>query len=302
MSSPEFPDATASADTDAAVPTLRDPVLIAAFEGWNDAGDAASGAVEHLELTWDAEPLAELDSEDYYDYQVNRPMIRQVDGVTREIVWPTTQLSVCSPPGSDRDVLLLRGIEPNMRWRSYCNELLEFVEELGVHTVVILGALLADTPHSRPVPVTGTAYSAEAAERFNIEKSRYEGPTGIAGVLQDACVKAGVPAVSFWAAVPHYVSQPPNPKATVALLQRVEDVLDVEVPLGDLPAQAEDWEESVSEMTRDDEEIAEYVRTLEERGDAEADISDAISKIDGDALAAEFERYLRRRGPGRFGA
>ncbi|WP_458681814.1 PAC2 family protein [Prescottella equi] len=302
MSSPEFPDTSAADETDADVPPLRDPVLIAAFEGWNDAGDAASGAVEHLELTWDAKPLAELDSEDYYDYQVNRPIIRQVDGVTREIVWPTTQLSLCTPPGSDRDVLLLRGIEPNMRWRSYCDELLEFVEELGVHTVVILGALLADTPHSRPVPVTGTAHSIEAAEEFSLEKSRYEGPTGIAGVLQDACVKAGVPAVSFWAAVPHYVSQPPNPKATVALLQRVEEVLDIEVPLGDLPNQAEDWEESVSEMTRDDEEIAEYVRSLEERGDAETDISDAISKIDGDALAAEFERYLRRRGPGRFGA
>lgn len=302
MSSPEFPDTSASDDTDADVPLLRDPVLIAAFEGWNDAGDAASGAVEHLELTWDAKPLAELDSEDYYDYQVNRPMIRQIDGVTREIVWPTTQLSLCTPPGSDRDVLLLRGVEPNMRWRSYCDELLEFVEELGVHTVVILGALLADTPHSRPVPVTGTAHSIEAAERFSLERSRYEGPTGITGVLQDACVKAGVPAVSFWAAVPHYVSQPPNPKATVALLQRVEEVLDLEVPLGDLPGQAEDWEESVSEMTRDDDEIAEYVRTLEERGDAETDISDAISKIDGDALAAEFERYLRRRGPGRFGA
>ncbi len=302
MSSPEFPDTSAADETDADVPPLRDPVLIAAFEGWNDAGDAASGAVEHLELTWDAKPLAELDSEDYYDYQVNRPIIRQVDGVTREIVWPTTQLSLCTPPGSDRDVLLLRGIEPNMRWRSYCDELLEFVEELGVHTVVILGALLADTPHSRPVPVTGTAHSIEAAEQFSLEKSRYEGPTGIAGVLQDACVKAGVPAVSFWAAVPHYVSQPPNPKATVALLQRVEEVLDIEVPLGDLPNQAEDWEESVSEMTRDDEEIAEYVRSLKERGDAETDISDAISKIDGDALAAEFERYLRRRGPGRFGA
>ncbi|MDP8014346.1 PAC2 family protein [Prescottella equi] len=302
MSSPEFPDTSAADETDADVPPLRDPVLIAAFEGWNDAGDAASGAVEHLELTWDAKPLAELDSEDYYDYQANRPIIRQVDGVTREIVWPTTQLSLCTPPGSDRDVLLLRGIEPNMRWRSYCDELLEFVEELGVHTVVILGALLADTPHSRPVPVTGTAHSIEAAEQFSLEKSRYEGPTGIAGVLQDACVKAGVPAVSFWAAVPHYVSQPPNPKATVALLQRVEEVLDIEVPLGDLPNQAEDWEESVSEMTRDDEEIAEYVRSLEERGDAETDISDAISKIDGDALAAEFERYLRRRGPGRFGA
>ncbi|MBM4636060.1 PAC2 family protein, partial [Rhodococcus hoagii] len=140
MSSPEFPDTSAADETDADVPPLRDPVLIAAFEGWNDAGDAASGAVEHLELTWDAKPLAELDSEDYYDYQVNRPIIRQVDGVTREIVWPTTQLSLCTPPGSDRDVLLLRGIEPNMRWRSYCDELLEFVEELGVHTVVILGA------------------------------------------------------------------------------------------------------------------------------------------------------------------
>nr|WP_241665948.1 PAC2 family protein [Prescottella subtropica] len=289
-----------AADTE--VPVLRDPVLIAAFEGWNDAGDAASGAVEHLELTWDAEPLAELDSEDYYDYQVNRPMVRQIDGVTREIVWPTTQLSLCSPPGGDRDVVLLRGIEPNMRWRSFCAELLEFVEELGVHTVVILGALLADTPHTRPVPVTGTAHSTEAAERFNLERSRYEGPTGIAGVLQDACIKAGVPAVSFWAAVPHYVSQPPNPKATIALLRRVEDVLDVEVPLGDLPGQAEDWEESVNEMTHDDEEIAEYVRTLEERGDAESDIDDAIAKIDGDALAAEFEKYLRRRGPGRFGA
>ncbi|WP_137726061.1 PAC2 family protein [Prescottella subtropica] len=309
MSSPEFFDPAPASDSDdrdiaadTEVPVLRDPVLIAAFEGWNDAGDAASGAVEHLELTWDAEPLAELDSEDYYDYQVNRPMVRQIDGVTREIVWPTTQLSLCSPPGGDRDVVLLRGIEPNMRWRSFCAELLEFVEELGVHTVVILGALLADTPHTRPVPVTGTAHSTEAAERFNLERSRYEGPTGIAGVLQDACIKAGVPAVSFWAAVPHYVSQPPNPKATIALLRRVEDVLDVEVPLGDLPGQAEDWEESVNEMTHDDEEIAEYVRTLEERGDAESDIDDAIAKIDGDALAAEFEKYLRRRGPGRFGA
>ncbi|MBT1190708.1 PAC2 family protein [Rhodococcus kroppenstedtii] len=284
------------------MPTLRDPVLVAAFEGWNDAGDAASGAVEHLELIWDATPLAELDSEDYYDYQVNRPTVRQVDGVTREIDWPSTRLSLCSPPGSDRDVVLLRGIEPNMRWRSFCDDLLDFVEELGVRTVVILGALLADTPHTRPVPVTGTAYSTEAAEQFNLEQTRYEGPTGITGVLQDQCVRAGVPAVSLWAAVPHYVSQPPNPKATVALLQRVEDVLDIEVPLGELPTQAEDWEQQVTEMTEDDEEIAEYVRSLEERGDAEVDMNEAVAKVDGDALAAEFERYLRRRGPGRFGA
>ncbi|MVU83769.1 PAC2 family protein [Nocardia sp. ET3-3] len=283
------------------LPTLRDPVLVAAFEGWNDAADAASGAVEHLELIWDAQPLAELDSEDYYDYQVNRPTVRQVDGVTREIQWPSAMLSVCSPPGSERDVVLLRGVEPNMRWRSFCNDILEFVEQLGVTTVVILGALLADTPHTRPVPVTGTAYSKEAAERFNLEQTRYEGPTGITGVLQDACVRAGVPAISFWAAVPHYVSQPPNPKAIIALLHRVEDVLDVEVPLGGLPEQAEEWESAVNEMTAGDEEIAEYVRSLEERGDAEVDINDAMAKIDGDAIAAEFEKYLRRRGRGGFG-
>ncbi|MBL1073918.1 PAC2 family protein [Nocardia sp. 2] len=286
---------------DSDLPTLRDPVLVAAFEGWNDAADAASGAVEHLELIWDSQPLAELDSEDYYDYQVNRPTVRQVDGVTREIQWPSTMLSVCSPPGSDRDVVLLRGVEPNMRWRSFCNDLLEFVEQLGVSTVVILGALLADTPHTRPVPVTGTAYSKEAAERFNLEQTRYEGPTGITGVLQDACVRAGVPAISFWAAVPHYVSQPPNPKAVIALLHRVEDVLDVEVPLGGLPEQAEEWEATVNEMTTGDEEIAEYVRSLEERGDAEIDLNDAMAKIDGDAIAAEFEKYLRRRGRGGFG-
>jgi proteasome assembly chaperone (PAC2) family protein len=295
VSASEFPD---TADQD--VPVLRDPILVAAFEGWNDAADAATGAVEHLELIWDAEPLAELDSEEYYDYQVNRPQVRLVDGVAREIDWPATRLSVCSPPGADRDIVLLRGIEPNMRWRSFCDDIVELVDELGVRTVVLLGALLADTPHTRPVPVTGTAYSTDAAKRFNLEKSRYEGPTGITGILQDACVRAGVPAVSFWAAVPHYVSNPPNPKATVALLRRVEDVLDLEVPLGELPVLAEEWEQTVTEMTDEDEDIADYIRSLEERGDAETDISDVIAKIDGDALAAEFEKYLRRRGPGGF--
>ena len=292
----------ASASPDPDLPTLRDPVLVAAFEGWNDAADAASGAIEHLELIWDAEPLAELDSEDYYDYQVNRPTVRQVDGVTREIQWPATTLSVCSPPGSERDVVLLHGIEPNMRWRSFCDDILELVEQLRVTTVVILGALLADTPHTRPVPVTGTAYNKEAAEQFSLEQTRYEGPTGITGVLQDACVRAGVPAVSFWAAVPHYVSQPPNPKATIALLHRVEEVLDIEVPLGELPAQSEDWESAVDEMTEGDDEVSEYVRSLEERGDAAVDLNEAMAKIDGDAIAAEFEKYLRRRGgPGTFG-
>ncbi|WP_373284134.1 PAC2 family protein [Gordonia jinhuaensis] len=274
--------------------------MVAAFEGWNDAADAASGAVEHLALTWDSVPLVDLDSDDYYDFQVNRPTIKQIDGVTRRIEWPTTSLSHCRPPGAERDIVLLRGIEPNMRWRGFCQDIIDVVTELGVRSVVILGALLADAPHTRPVPVTGAAYSAESARTFNLEESRYEGPTGITGVLQDMLVRAGIPAVSFWAAVPHYVSSPPNPKASVALLGRVEEFLDIEVPLGDMPDQADEWERTVTEMTEDDEEVAEYVRGLEERGDAETNL-EAMSKIDGDALAAEFERYLRRRGRGSFG-
>ncbi|OLT47207.1 carboxylate--amine ligase [Gordonia sp. CNJ-863] len=284
------------------LPQLRRPILLAAFEGWNDAGDAASSAVEHLALEWDARPLADIDSDEYYDFQVNRPTVKQVDGVTRRIEWPTTSISYCSPRGADRDIVLVRGIEPNMRWRAFCAEIVDLAQELEVETTVMLGALLADTPHTRPVPVTGTAYSSESAARYNLAESRYEGPTGITGVLQDLFVQAGLPAVSFWAAVPHYVSTPPNPKATVALLTRVEEVLDIEVPLSTLPEQAEEWERAVTEMTEDDEEIADYVRGLEERGDAEMDPDEVMAKIDGDALAAEFERYLKRRGQGPFSA
>nr|WP_189059454.1 PAC2 family protein [Longimycelium tulufanense] len=274
------------------MPTLTDPVLVAAFEGWNDAGDAASTAIEHLQLTWDATPLAEIDPDDYYDFQVTRPSVRMVDGITRRVEWPTTRLAVCRPPGSAFDVVLLHGIEPNMRWRKFCAELLEHVERLGVTTVVTLGAMLVDTPHTRPVPVTGTAYDAASAARFGLQRSQYEGPTGIVGVFQDACVQAGVPAISFWAAVPHYVSNPPSPKATLALLHRVEEVLDLEVPLGALPEQAEDWEKTVSEMAEEDEDVRNYIRALEERGDAEIRLTEAS----GEDIAAEFERYLRRRG------
>ncbi len=275
---------------------LVEPVLVAAFEGWNDAGDAASAAIEHLQLTWEATELVEIDPDDYYDFQVTRPTVRMVDGVTRRVEWPTTRLSVCRPPGSNRDVVLVHGIEPNMRWRRFCAELLEQIDQLGVTTVVTLGALLADTPHTRPVPVTGTAYDAASAARFGLERSRYEGPTGIVGVLQDACVQAGVPAISIWAAVPHYVSQPPSPKATLALLHRLEEVLDLEVPLGQLPDQAEEWQQTVSEMAAEDEDDRDYDRALEERGDAH---DNTLNETSGDAIAAEFERYLRRRRPGR---
>ncbi|GAA2359272.1 PAC2 family protein [Saccharopolyspora halophila] len=273
---------------------LTDPIVVSAFEGWNDAGDAASSAIEHLQLIWDAEPLSEIDPDPYYDFQVTRPTVKLVDGITRQVTWPTTRLSVCRPPGVEHDVVLVHGIEPNMRWRSFSSELVEQLDKIGATTVVTLGALLADSPHTRPVPVSGTAYDAAAAERYGLERTRYEGPTGIVGVFQDACVQAGIPAISFWAAVPHYVSQPPSPKATLALLHRVEEALDVEVPLGNLPDQAEEWEQTVSEMAEEDEDVRNYVRALEERGDAEVRLTEAS----GDAIAAEFERYLRRRGPG----
>ncbi len=290
---------TPDPDARSELPRLVDPVLIAAFEGWNDAGEAASTALEHLELTWDATPLATIDPEDYYDFQVTRPHVRQADGVTRRIEWQTTRLSVAELPGTDRHVVLVNGIEPNLRWRSFCAELLGHVERLGVSKVITLGALLTDTPHTRPTPVSGIAFDPSSAGELRVEPSTYQGPTGIVGVFQNACVEAGVPAMSFWAAVPHYVSQARVPKAAVALLHRVEEVLDVEVPLGALPEQAEEWERTVSEMAEADDEVREYVRQLEEQAaaDAEADVPEA----DGDAIAADFERYLRRRGTGGSG-
>jgi predicted ATP-grasp superfamily ATP-dependent carboligase len=202
-------------------------------------------------------------------------------------------LSVCRPAGAEFDLVLVRGLEPNMRWRSFCEELLEIITELGVQTVVTLGALLSDAPHTRPTPVTGTSYDSDSATRFGLEGSRYEGPTGIVGVLQDACVGVGIPAISFWAAVPHYVSQPPNPKATIALLHRVEEVLDIAVPMGELPAQADEWQKLVDEMAEEDEDVQEYIRNLEERDDA-----GEMREASGEAIAKEFERYLRRRDRG----
>ncbi|MBB1242150.1 PAC2 family protein [Streptomyces durbertensis] len=279
------------------VPELVDPVMIAAFEGWNDAGDAASAAVAHLDREWKGEVFAALDAEDYYDFQVNRPQV-WLDGKVRRVTWPTTRLSVVRTGGDKpRDLVLVRGIEPSMRWRSFCNELLGFAHELGVELVVVLGALLGDTPHTRPVPVTGVTSDPDLAASLGLEESRYEGPTGIVGILQEACTHAGVPAVSLWAAVPHYVSQPPNPKAALALLNRLEDLLEVRVPLGELSEDARAWQVGVDQLAAEDSEVAEYVQTLEEARDT-AELPEAS----GEAIAREFERYLRRRdgqgGPG----
>ena len=272
------------------VPELIDPVMVCAFEGWNDAGDAASAAVAHLDETWTGKVFAALDAEDYYDFQVNRPTV-WLDGGIRRITWPTTRLSVVRvTEPKTRDLVLVRGIEPSMRWRSYCNELLGFAHELGVELVVILGALLGDTPHSRPVPVSGVTSDPDLARTLDLEESRYEGPTGIVGVLQEACTHAGVPAVTLWAAVPHYVAQPPNPKATLALLNKLEDLLDLRIPPGELGEDSRAWQLGVDQLAAEDGEVAEYVQQLEEAQDT-AELPEAS----GDAIAREFERYLRRR-------
>lgn len=271
-------------------PELVDPIVIAAFEGWNDAADAASSVVDHLMRVWDARVVGAVDPEDFYDFQVNRPVVGSDARGYRRLTWPTTQIAVASPPDLGRDVILIRGIEPNMRWRQFCAELLAATDELGGELVVTLGALLADTPHTRPIPVTGTATEPELVERLKLEQSTYEGPTGIVGVFQDACVRVDMPAVSYWAAVPHYVAQPPCPKATLALVGQLEDLLETSIPLGDLPEDARAWERGVDELAEEDEDVADYVRSLEETRDT-ADLPEAS----GEAIAREFERYLKRR-------
>jgi proteasome assembly chaperone (PAC2) family protein len=267
------------------------PALIAAFEGWNDAGEAASGVINHLGIAWQATPVGAVDPEEFYDFQVTRPVLEVADGRTDRLVWPTTRLSLAQPEGLGRDLILVHGIEPNMRWRAFCDELVSAFTELDVELVILLGALLADSPHTRPVQVTAAATDTVLAAQLHVEPVEYKGPTGIVGVLQHACAAAGIPSVSLWAAVPHYVSQAPSPKATLALLRGVEDVLDTTLPLADLPEEARAWERGVDELAEQDTEVAEYVKTLEDAKDATE-----LPEASGDAIAREFERYLRRRG------
>ncbi|WP_117214313.1 PAC2 family protein [Allorhizocola rhizosphaerae] len=274
------------------LPTLQSPIAIAAFEGWNDAADASTSAVEHLEQLWDAREISSIDPEEFYDFQVNRPQITLTDGDTRHIEWPGTTILSASPPGAKHDVVLIRGTEPSMRWRTFCESVLEICHSLGVQRLVLLGALLADVPYNRPLPVSGSVTRPD--EHALVTPTRYEGPTGIVGVLHDAARRAELDAMSFWVHVPHYANNPPCPKATLALLHRIEDVLDLPVPVADLAEEAAAWEERVRNAASQDAELAEYLRELEERaGDA------GIQPLTGDEIASAFERYLRRRGHNR---
>lgn len=268
-------------------------VLLAAFEGWNDAGAAATQAVAYLAEVWDAEQVDELDPEEYHDFQVNRPVVAAGPDGTREITWPTTAISLARAPQTGRSVALVHGIEPSMRWRRYCSELLDVAAGLHVEWVVTIGALLADVPHTRPIPVTVSADDPEVASALALDRTTYEGPTGIVGVLQHEATARGLKAVSLWAAVPHYVAHPPSPKATLALLHQVEQLLGEPIPMGELPEDAAAWQSGVDELAGEDSEIGEYVRQLEEAKDT-ADLPEAS----GEAIAREFERYLRRRDKG----
>jgi proteasome assembly chaperone (PAC2) family protein len=274
------------------VPELRDPVLIAAFEGWNDAGESATAVVQHVEQAWGVQELGAIDPDEYYDFQVNRPQISLSDEGVRILEWPTSRISVARPPDIAHDLVTLHGIEPNMRWRGFCAELLDAAAELGVQRIITFGALLADVPHTRPVPISVSSSNPDDPQLLGIESSQYEGPTGIVGAFQHAAVHNGFTATSLWAAVPHYVGQSPCPKATLVLLKHLEDLLDVPIPLGDLPEQAEAWQHGVDELASDDEDIAGYVRRLEEQRDAQD-----LPEASGEYIAREFERYLRRRNP-----
>jgi proteasome assembly chaperone (PAC2) family protein len=269
--------------------SLRNPIMLAAFEGWNDAGESATGAINHLLASWTHHKLGMTDPEDYYDFQVNRPSIKVDERVVREIIWPNTVLFEVSTPHLDKDFLIVKGIEPSMKWRTFATELLDIADDYEVSMSITLGALLSDTPHTRPITVTGSGAHPDVAGRLGIEISKYEGPTGIIGVLQDAAHQRGIDAVSLWASVPHYVSTPPCPKASLALINALEDFLDISIPQGDLPERSSSWETQVNQMAAEDSEVGDYVKQLETSKDT-AELPEAT----GESIAREVERFLRR--------
>lgn len=274
-------------------PKLRRPFLISAFRGWNDGGQGASLAGGYIAKAWSAQRFAEIEPEGFFDFQATRPHVSLVDGVTRQIDWPDNGFYHAHVPGLDRDAVLLLGIEPNLRWRTFSGLVVQLAEELGVDMVVTLGSLLADVPHTRPSPVSAASSDRRLVEQYGLEPSRYEGPTGIVGVLHDACTRAGMTSLSLWAAVPHYVSLAPSPRAALALCDRLSELLGCEIDTSELAEAAESYAEQVSEAVSADAETQAYVEELERRTELLEDADDLPS---GDAIAREFTRYLRERG------
>jgi predicted ATP-grasp superfamily ATP-dependent carboligase len=265
-------------------------VLVAAFRGWNDGAQGASLAASFLAQSWQARRFADVDPEEFFDFQATRPHVALEGGQTRRINWPDTVFYHAPIPGIERDAVLSLGIEPNLRWRTFAEEIAELARDLEVELVVTLGALLADVPHTRPAPVTGSATDPKLVEELGLASSRYEGPTGIVGVLHDACRRSEIPSASLWAAVPHYASLAASPKAALALCERLAGLLDTQFELADLERAADAYEQQVSEAVASDEETEAYVRELEERRDA---LGDELDVPSGETLAAELTRFLR---------
>jgi proteasome assembly chaperone (PAC2) family protein len=276
-------------------PPLRSPVLVAAFAGWNDAASAATTALEAVAVSLAAERVAEIDPEEFYDFQVTRPTIRMAEGQTREVDWPSNEVFAAVAPSAERDLVLISGIEPNLRWRTFAGAVIEVAQRLGVEMVVTLGALLADVPHTRAVPITGLASDPELVERLSLDRSSYEGPTGIVGIVHDACREAGLTSASLWAAVPHYVAAVPNPKAALALLRRLEGFTGVAIEASELEDAMDRFETQVDRAVAANPEIEELVRRLESEQDDVTGI-EGEDVPSGDAIARDFQRFLRQRG------
>ena len=273
-------------------PELRRPALVCAFRGWNDGGQGATLAADFLARAWSAEQFAEIDPELFFDFQAMRPHISFAEENRRRIEWPENAFYAASMPGATRDVVLMLGTEPNLRWRTFSGVVSGLAGELGVELVVTLGSLLADVPHTRPAPVTGNATDPDLVERLGLQPSRYEGPTGIVGALHDACRIASIPSLSLWAAVPHYVSLTPSPRAAKALCDRLADLLELELDTAELGEASEEYSRQVSEAVAADAETSAYVEELEQRVDELIEEEDLPS---GESLAAELTRFLRER-------
>ena len=277
-------------------PELRSPVLVAAFAGWNDAASAATTALEAAAVDLDGRPFAGIDPEEFFDFQVNRPSIRLTDGQARQVDWPQNTLVAAVAPGAERDLILLSGTEPNLRWRSFSGAILDACQELGVEMMVTLGALIADVAHSLPVPITGLASDPDLVERLGLSRSNYEGPTGIVGVLHDQCRQRGIASASLWAAVPHYVAAVPNPKAALALLRRLEGLTGIAVEASELEDAIVRFDRQVDRAVQSNSEIQELVTRLEE--EQQVTFGDGEDLATGDSIAQEFQRFLRQRGGG----
>ena len=276
---------------------LRAPALVCAFTGWNDAGDAASAALQFLGASLGAARFARIDPEEFYDFQATRPKIKLVEGRTRSIEWPEVEIYAARVPRAPRDLVLLQGAEPSMRWRTFSRMIVDLAEALGTQLVVTLGALLADVPHSRPVPITGLSSDDALVQRLGLQQSGYEGPTGIVGVLHSACQEAGVPSASLWASVPHYVAAAPNPKAALALVRKLESLVGVSVDAEELEHSAADYERQVSLAVQSDPDVQAFVERLERAAAEEEEEMGPQDLPSGDVIAREFQRFLRQRGP-----